>query len=215
MADAGIPRQLRPQAIKSGPSVSSEISKSEKLLSMKHGELEKARESESDIRKQIENKLENEVPSLQREVQLLISENKLLEKQLQHRNDELEMFKQVRAEQDKLKKELQLLVDKKDREIKFLQDELKLKELELVNTKKKLKEKENELTRMMEELSAKSDQVLKLEKEVEKLRQSFAKQQEELNKKMIEATAKSVSHEAYLKEKQVVIIYWYCDCESL
>ena len=72
--------------------------------------------------------------------------------------------------------------------------------MEVDATKKQLRDKETELAGMMEELSV---QVVELETEVERLRQTFNEQQEKMNKKSIETSAASVSHEKYLKEVQV------------
>lgn len=49
---------------------------------------------------------------------------------------------------------------------------------------------------------------MKLEQEVEKLRTMFQEQEEEMNRKLIEASARNVSRKKYLQE--VEVIHYIC-----
>ena len=177
---------------------------SEQKLLMKTKQLKQAKQLQNVTSQKLEKEVAQEVPLLQHKVKSLTSETEFLRMQLKRRNEEMEMFENMKlsAKQDELQL-LDNLLKEKNEQIRSLEDELTQKEMELDTTKKQLKDKETELGGMMEELSAKSTQVFELETEVERLRQSFNEQQEEMNKKLIETSAASVSHEKYLKEVEV------------
>ena len=177
---------------------------SEQKLLMKTKQLKQAKQLQNVTSQKLEKEVAQEVPLLQHKVKSLTSETEFLRMQLKRRNEEMEMFENMKlsAKQDELQL-LDNLLKEKNEQIRSLEDELTQKEMELDTTKKQLKDKETELAGMMEELSAKSTQVIELETEVDRLRQSFNEQQEEMNTKLIETSAAYVSHEKYLKEVEV------------
>lgn len=198
---SGLSCELQCHAVKSS---ANEILTSEKELSLKTKELERARQSQNVVSRKLEKEMEDEVPLLQQKVNSLMMEMKILRKQLKHRNEELELFEEFQPSisQSQLNV-LDRLMLQKNEEIKTLQNKLEVKEMEIAIARKMLQEKEKELVKLMEELNAKSARVLLLEEEVEQLRYSFSEKQEEMNRKVIEASTSSVSYENFIIDLQV------------
>ena len=130
----------------------------------------------------------------------LLKEKNELEKQLELKQQELEFLHTIKRKDEE---KLQLILDNKRIEIKWLQDHLQEVEGELQSEKKCAHELRVELSLVDKELEGKSSQVRELEKAMCELRLDYKNERKRVDMLLMQLTAATTSKEQYTKEIEV------------